>query len=64
MRVSPNPSIAKTTWRGCGSHVPSVFANIPEDQWCTCEPKVEKEGKQYPPQAPSGFGGMSWFSRQ
>ncbi|KAK4239789.1 hypothetical protein C8A03DRAFT_32153 [Achaetomium macrosporum] len=58
------PTCSKTTWRGCGSHIPSVFANIPEDEWCTCEPKVEKEGKQYPPQAPSGFGGMSWFNKQ
>ena len=24
---------------------------MPEDQWCTCEPKVEVNGKQYPPAA-------------
>ncbi|OCL11551.1 hypothetical protein AOQ84DRAFT_286989 [Glonium stellatum] len=39
----------KTTWWGCGSHVPMVMTKIPEDEWCTCTPKVEKEGKQYPP---------------
>ncbi len=37
--------------------MPSVFANVPEDKWCTCEPKVEKNGKEYPPQAQ--WGGMS-----
>ena len=24
---------------------------IPEAKWCTCEPRVEKEGKLYPPMA-------------
>lgn len=41
--------IDKATWRGCGQHVPTVMDKIPEDQRCTCEPKVEKEGKKYPP---------------
>jgi hypothetical protein len=22
---------------------------IPEAEWCTCTPKVEKEGTEYPP---------------
>ncbi|KAJ5090588.1 hypothetical protein N7532_009272 [Penicillium argentinense] len=39
----------KTTWWGCGSHIPSVMDAIPADQWCSCEPQVEKEGKKYPP---------------
>ncbi|KAF2739483.1 hypothetical protein EJ04DRAFT_426679 [Polyplosphaeria fusca] len=39
----------KTTWWGCGKHIPGVMNDIPEDQWCTCEPKVEREGHQYPP---------------
>ncbi len=34
---------------GCGQHVPNVMDAIPQDQWCTCEPKVEKKGQQYPP---------------
>jgi hypothetical protein len=45
------PPAAKQSWRGCGSHLPSVFANVPEDQWCTCEPKNEVDGKAYPPAA-------------
>ncbi|EAA28600.1 hypothetical protein GE21DRAFT_4681 [Neurospora crassa] len=50
------PTCSKQAWRGCGSHVPSVFAGVPEDKWCTCEPKVEVNGVQYPPQAKStGF---------
>ncbi|KAF2770447.1 hypothetical protein EJ03DRAFT_310784 [Teratosphaeria nubilosa] len=39
----------KTTWRGCGSHIPSVMDNIPQNEQCTCEPKVERDGKKYPP---------------
>lgn len=46
-----NPRPAKQSWRGCGSHLPTVFANVPEDQWCTCEPKYEVNGKEYPPAA-------------
>lgn len=23
--------------------------NIPKEEWCTCDPKVTKEGKEYPP---------------
>lgn len=45
------PRPAKQSWRGCGSHLPTVFANVPEDQWCTCEPKYEVNGKEYPPAA-------------
>jgi hypothetical protein len=39
----------KATWWGCGQHVPSVIDQIPEAERCGCEPKVEKEGKKYPP---------------
>ncbi|KAK8152191.1 hypothetical protein BKA80DRAFT_211634 [Phyllosticta citrichinensis] len=39
----------KTTWWGCGNHIPSVMTNVPEDEWCGCDPKVEVDGKQYPP---------------
>lgn len=41
----------KATWWGCGNHIPSVMDSIPESEWCTCEPKVEKDGKQYPPKS-------------
>lgn len=50
-RPSLTANTDKQAWFGCGNHVASVFANVPEDDWCTCEPKVEKDGKQYPPQA-------------
>ncbi|KAF2244628.1 hypothetical protein BU26DRAFT_463277 [Trematosphaeria pertusa] len=39
----------KTTWWGCGNHVPGVMDKVPQGEWCTCEPKVEKGGHQYPP---------------
>lgn len=43
----------KTTWGGCGKHVPGVYQRIPEGQVCMCKdwpgvvfPKeVAKEGK-------------------
>ncbi|KAL2266661.1 hypothetical protein VTJ83DRAFT_6013 [Remersonia thermophila] len=40
----------KTTWFGCGRHVPSVMDDVPKESWCTCEPQVEKNGQRYPPQ--------------
>jgi len=43
--------LEKSSWWGCGSHVPSVMDKVSEDQWCSCEPKVEKDGNQYPPMA-------------
>lgn len=33
----------KTTWSGCGQHVDSVKANVPDDQWC---PGHEKDSPQ------------------
>ena len=42
----------KSSWWGCGMHVPSVMKPIAKEEWCICEPKVEKEGVQYPPMAP------------
>lgn len=33
-------------------HVPTVMDKLPKEDWCTCEPKVEKEGREYPPMAP------------
>ncbi|KAK3331961.1 hypothetical protein B0T19DRAFT_438839 [Cercophora scortea] len=45
------PTCSKQSWKGCGSHLPSVFASVPEDKWCTCEPKVVVGGTSYPPQA-------------
>lgn len=42
-------SCNKTTWFGCGNHIPSVMDSIPTDSWCTCDPKVEVGEKKYPP---------------
>ena len=47
-----NPKSEKTTWWGCGQHVPQVLDSVAEGERCTCEPKVEKEGKKYPPMGP------------
>ncbi|KAI5862725.1 hypothetical protein GGS23DRAFT_597506 [Durotheca rogersii] len=44
-------SCGKVTWFGCGSHIGSVLDSVPADQWCTCEPKVDVNGTQYPPKA-------------
>ena len=43
----------KTSWWGCGFHVPSVMDSIPKEEWCTCNPRVEKKGVKYPPAAPA-----------
>ncbi|KAK3995984.1 hypothetical protein QBC44DRAFT_4937 [Cladorrhinum sp. PSN332] len=49
---------ALKSWRGCGSHVPSVLSSVPEKEWCTCTPKfavASSNGeKEYPPQAGTG----------
>ncbi|KAF2268577.1 hypothetical protein CC78DRAFT_455093 [Lojkania enalia] len=39
------------TWWGCGNHIPAVLDNVPQDQWCKCEPKIETKGHQYPPKS-------------
>lgn len=31
---------------------------VPESDWCTCEPKVEVGGKEYPPAAKMGVPGF------
>lgn len=43
----------KTSWWGCGAHVQMVLDNIPAEEHCTCEPKFDVGGKQYPPMAKS-----------
>ena len=41
----------ESSWWGCGSHVPMFMDKIDKDSWCTCTPKVEKNGTAYPPMA-------------
>jgi len=47
-------SCGKTSWFGCGNHIPGVLDNIPAGEWCTCAPKVDVGGKMYPPKAGTG----------
>ncbi|KAI9823389.1 MAG: hypothetical protein M1826_007745 [Phylliscum demangeonii] len=42
-------SCQKRTWWGCGRHIPSVLDAVPAEQWCGCEPGVERAGTRYPP---------------
>jgi len=44
-------AIGKTSWWGCGSHIPSVMDSIPETDRCTCTPTTTVNGKEYPPKA-------------
>ncbi|KAE9391901.1 hypothetical protein BT96DRAFT_925027, partial [Gymnopus androsaceus JB14] len=44
-------SCKKTSWIGCGMHIPSVMDKVADDQRCECEPQVELDGKKYPPKA-------------
>ncbi|KAK0621311.1 hypothetical protein B0T17DRAFT_283957 [Bombardia bombarda] len=56
------PTCSKQAWKGCGSHLSTVFSGVPEDKWCVCEPKVDVNGTSYPPQAASGGVSMpSWM---
>ncbi|KAF1983569.1 hypothetical protein K402DRAFT_338176 [Aulographum hederae CBS 113979] len=41
----------KSSWYGCGSHIPSVMDAVPEAERCVCEPKTTVGGKEYPPKA-------------
>lgn len=34
----------KTTWAGCGQHVASVKAGVPDGQWCPGHPTSESGG--------------------
>ncbi|KAK4231522.1 hypothetical protein QBC38DRAFT_465961 [Podospora fimiseda] len=49
------PICSLKTWRGCGSHVPSVLSSTPKTEWCTCIPRfTASNGQEYPPQAGTG----------
>ncbi|KAK8183303.1 hypothetical protein HDK77DRAFT_484193 [Phyllosticta capitalensis] len=40
----------KATCDTCrGNHIPTVMADVPADEWCGCDPKVEIDGTKYPP---------------
>jgi len=44
----------KSTWWGCGQHIPGVMDALPESEWCTCGPKKVVDGKEYPPKQGEG----------
>lgn len=60
--MNPPKFIAKKSWRGCGQHIPQALAGVPEDQWCTCQPRTKIEGKEYPPAAKFEIPGVAWIS--
>jgi hypothetical protein len=41
----------KSTWWGCGNHIPTVMDDVPDQDRCSCSPQVDVEGKKYPPKA-------------
>jgi hypothetical protein len=53
---------AKKSWRGCGKHIPAAMSAWPEAEWCSCDPKVEVDGKAYPHAARVAIPGASWLS--
>jgi hypothetical protein len=54
LSASLTPPPEKATWWGCGNHISSVMDSIPEEERCTCAPKVEFQGKEYPPKQGTG----------
>lgn len=38
------------------------MSGVPEDEWCSCDPKVEVDGKPYPHAARVAIPGASWLS--
>ncbi|KAK7222897.1 hypothetical protein V2G26_010900 [Clonostachys chloroleuca] len=51
---------SKKSWRGCGNHIPQVLSGVPEEQWCSCQPKVNINGNKYPPSAAIEVLDPSW----
>ncbi|KAL2107492.1 hypothetical protein VUR80DRAFT_5144 [Thermomyces stellatus] len=41
----------KKSWWGCGNHVAAVMSAQDESTWCTCTPRVERDGRHFPPMA-------------
>lgn len=44
----------KSTWRGCGLHIPTVMNAVSKDQWCTCVPKTTVGDDEFPPKIGQG----------
>jgi hypothetical protein len=50
----PDTFIEKTTWWGCGQHIPMVMDPVPQSERCTCNPKTTIDSKEYPPKSGEG----------
>ncbi|KAK7178958.1 uncharacterized protein CC84DRAFT_1168379 [Paraphaeosphaeria sporulosa] len=50
----------RATWWGCGRHISKVMNSIPREQWCICEPRVERNGMKYPPKGAMGSVLSEW----
>ena len=53
IRTQLTSFIEKTSWTGCGEHIPRVIDGVAEQDRCTITPKVKRDGKEYPPMAMS-----------
>ncbi|CAK7235784.1 hypothetical protein SCUCBS95973_009385 [Sporothrix curviconia] len=56
------PTCSKQSWRGCGNHIPQALSQYKEEEWCTCTPRVEVNGKEYPPAAAMSIPGASFIA--
>lgn len=39
-------SCGKITWEGCGDHIDSVRARVPDDQWCPGHDDAQHQQQQ------------------
>ena len=46
----------KATWAGCGNHVDSVMAGVPQAQRCSCDPGVRNSREE----GSKGAGRRRW----
>ena len=46
----------KTSWVGCGLHIPAAMDPVPKDERCTCaHPADSATSKDYPPKVGTGI---------
>ncbi|GMM44599.1 hypothetical protein DAPK24_011740 [Pichia kluyveri] len=50
------PSCNKSTWIGCGLHIPVAMSGVPTDEYCTCgHPDDSTTSRDYPPKVGTGI---------
>ncbi|CAF9934967.1 hypothetical protein IMSHALPRED_010053 [Imshaugia aleurites] len=60
-KKSTCPNCHGATWfGGDAADIPDVLDIYPKEEWCSCGPKIEVAGKEYPPQGPKAD---SWGRR-